>query len=94
MPLSSMGVGTRRRIKGVTGNDAVRKRLGTLGFVEGVEVEIVNTWANRVIGDLNLPENERKIWMIHNGWSKDSPVPGSGLVGPVVLETVTYPAVK
>ena len=51
MPLSSMGVGTRRRIKGVTGNDAVRKRLGTLGFVEGVEVEIVNELnGNLVIG--------------------------------------------
>lgn len=73
-------------------------RLDITDFVKvgknTVEVEIVNTWANRVIGDLNLPENERKIWMIHNGWSKDSPVPGSGLVGPVVLETVTYPAVK
>lgn len=51
MPLSSMGVGTRCRIKGVTGNDAVRKRLGTLGFVEGVEVEIVNELnGNLVIG--------------------------------------------
>ena len=51
MPLSSMGVGTRRRIKGVTGNDAVRKRLGTLGFVAGVEVEIVNELnGNLVIG--------------------------------------------
>jgi len=42
MSLSSIGVGARRRIKGVTGNDAVRKRLGTLGFVEGVEVEVIN----------------------------------------------------
>ena len=51
MPLSSMGVGARRRIKAVTGNDAVRKRLGTLGFVEGVEVEIVNELnGNLVIG--------------------------------------------
>ncbi|MBR5691289.1 MAG: glycoside hydrolase family 2 [Verrucomicrobia bacterium] len=73
-------------------------RLDITDFVKvgknTVEVEIVNTWANRVIGDMNLPENERKIWMLHNGWSKDSPVPDSGLVGPVVLETVTYPVVK
>ena len=51
MPLSSIGVGARRRIKGVTGNDAVRKRLGTLGFVEGVEVEVINELnGNLVIG--------------------------------------------
>ena len=51
MPLSAMSVGTRKRIKGVTGNDAVRKRLGTLGFVEGVEVEVVNELnGNLVLG--------------------------------------------
>ena len=51
MSLSSIGVGARRRIKGVTGNDAVRKRLGTLGFVEGVEVEVINELnGNLVIG--------------------------------------------
>ena len=51
MPLSSMGVGARRMIKGVTGNDAVRKRLGTLGFVEGVEVEVINELnGNLVLG--------------------------------------------
>ena len=51
MSLSSIGVGARRRIKAVTGNDAVRKRLGTLGFVEGVEVEVINELnGNLVIG--------------------------------------------
>ena len=51
MQQSSMSVGSRYRIKGVAGNDAVRKRLGTLGFVEGVEVEIVNELnGNLVIG--------------------------------------------
>ncbi len=51
MQLSSMGAGERRRIKAVTGNDAARKRLETLGFVEGVEVEIVNELnGNLVIG--------------------------------------------
>ena len=41
MPLSMMGVGTRRKIKGITGNDVVRRRLGALGFTEGVTVEVV-----------------------------------------------------
>ena len=51
MPLSMMGVGTRRRIKSVTGNDAVRKHLGSLGFTEGAVVEIVaETGGNLILG--------------------------------------------
>jgi Fe2+ transport system protein FeoA len=49
MPLSSMEIGARRRIKGVTGNDAARKRLEALGFVEGMEGEIVNKVAGNLI---------------------------------------------
>ena len=53
MPLSLMNVGARRRIKGVTGDDAARKRLEALGFVEGMEVEVVNKVAgNLIIGVL------------------------------------------
>ena len=49
MPLSLMDVGARRRIKGVTGDDAARKRLEALGFVEGMEVEVVNKVAGNLI---------------------------------------------
>lgn len=49
MPLSLINVGARRRIKGVTGDDAARKRLEALGFVEGMEVEIVNKVAGNLI---------------------------------------------
>ena len=53
MPLSLVDVGARRRIKGVTGDDAARKRLEALGFVEGMEVEVVNKVAgNLIIGVL------------------------------------------
>ena len=48
MPLSLVDIGARRRIKGVTGDDAARKRLEALGFVEGMEVEVVN----KVVGNL------------------------------------------
>lgn len=51
MKKSSMSVGSRYRIKGVAGNDAVRKRLGTLGFVEGVEMEVIHELnGNLVLG--------------------------------------------
>ena len=49
MPLLSLEIGARRRIKCVTGNDAERKRLEALGFVEGMEVEIVNKVAGNLI---------------------------------------------
>ena len=54
MPLSLMGVGTRQRIKAITGDDAVRRHLGALGFTEGAEVEIVSeTGGNLIIGVMN-----------------------------------------
>ena len=53
MPLSMIGTGKRCRIKAVKGDDAVRHRLGALGFVEGMEVEVVAKVAgNFVIGVL------------------------------------------
>ena len=53
MPLSQIGIGARCRIKGVAGDDAVRHRLGALGFVEGMEVEVVaEVGGNLVIGVL------------------------------------------
>jgi len=53
MPLSQMGVGARRRIREVAGDDAVRHRLGALGFVEGMEVEVVaEVGGNFVVGVL------------------------------------------
>ena len=47
MPLSMMGTGKRCRIKAVKGDDAVRHRLGALGFVEGMEVEVVAKVADK-----------------------------------------------
>ena len=53
MPLSSIGIGKRYRIKDVTGDDAVRHRLGALGFVSGMEVEVVaEVGGNFVVGVL------------------------------------------
>ena len=53
MPLSMIEAGKRCRIKAVTGDDAVRHRLGALGFVEGMEVEVIaEVGGNFVIGVL------------------------------------------
>ena len=49
MPLSMMKPGTVCRIKGLLGNDAVRRLLSDLCFVEGAEVRIVSDLAGSLI---------------------------------------------
>ena len=49
MPLSMMKPGAVCRIKGLLGNDEVRRHLADLGFVEGAEVTIVSDLAGSLI---------------------------------------------
>lgn len=42
MPLTFTNVGETAVIKKVRGNDEVRRFLGSLGFVEGGEIEIIS----------------------------------------------------
>jgi hypothetical protein len=39
-----------------------------------LEIEAVNTWVNRIIGDLNLPKEQRKVKPNYNSWRADSPL--------------------
>ena len=59
--------------------DGLKKGINT------VEVEVVNNWQNRIIGDMRLPEKERKVWMTVNPWNAESPLQPSGLLGPVKI---------
>ncbi|MDR0349358.1 MAG: glycoside hydrolase family 2 [Tannerella sp.] len=51
-----------------------------------IEVEVTTTWVNRLIGDLKLPESERKTWLTTQPWKADSPLQKTGLIGPVWIE--------
>ena len=50
-----------------------------------LEVDITNTWFNRLVFDANQPEDQRKTWTI-NAPHKDAPLRDSGLMGPVCIQ--------
>ena len=57
--------------------------------VNELEVEVVNCWRNRMIGELSMPEEERFTFHSASNVKPDSPMQSSGLLGPVQL--VSYP---
>jgi hypothetical protein len=61
----------------VSGNNLFKQGENTL------EIEVVNNWKNRLIGDQLLPEKERKVVFINSVWKADNPLQESGLRGPV-----------
>jgi len=48
-----------------------------------IEIEVVGTWINRMVGDARLPAPERKVNIV--GLNEKSPLDESGLLGPVKL---------
>jgi hypothetical protein len=50
-------------------------------------IRVANLWPNRMIGDAALPSEKRYTWSSYEPFTKDSPLPASGLLGPVRLRT-------
>ncbi len=50
-----------------------------------IEVEVTNTWINRLVGDLSLPEEKRNTWQLVKYISEKTPLKSSGLLGPVLV---------
>jgi len=61
--------------------DAVKPGRNTL------EIRVANLWPNRMIGDAVLPQAGRFTWSSFQPFTKDSPLPKSGLLGPVTLHS-------
>jgi hypothetical protein len=53
-----------------------------------LEVEVVNTWHNRLVGDKALPAAERHTYLTADTVAKNAPLLPAGLLGPVTLQPV------
>lgn len=53
-----------------------------------IEIEVVNTWRNRMIKDESIPEGERYTWTVVNDVDPDEELTTSGLLGPVSVKMV------
>jgi hypothetical protein len=48
-----------------------------------IEIEVVNTWVNRLIGDSSLPKEERVLNLYNNQWKPTSKLQQAGVTGKV-----------
>ena len=55
----------------------------------GIVIEVTNTWKNRLVGDVNLPKEERTTWASYPWFREAVPLMESGLLGPVRLLSST-----
>ncbi len=50
-----------------------------------IEIDVVNTWVNRLIGDSRLPDDERETWSYYRTHSAKTPLQPSGLLEDVKI---------
>lgn len=63
-------------------SDALKKGNNEL------EIEVVNLWRNQLIKDKQRPEDEKYTWIVIDKITPESKTQPSGLLGPVVIETI------
>lgn len=96
LDLGRVGVMAKVRVNGACAGGVWTPpyRVDITDFVHegrnGVEIEVVNTWVNRLIGESRLPASERRTWCPYTEYGPDSPLQESGLLGPVTLQRVSY----
>ena len=98
--LGDVGVMAEVRINGqeIGGTWMSPFRLNTGDFLKAgenqLEVEVVNVWRNRLIGDKMLPKEERYTWLLVDDIKPGDELQASGLIGPVSIETYEDPKSK
>ena len=55
--------------------------------VNTLEIDVVNTWNNRLAGDAALPAGQRRTFLTSPTVTKDSPLLPAGLLGPVSVRS-------
>jgi hypothetical protein len=55
-----------------------------------LEIEVVNLWRNQLIKDKQRAEEEKYTWLVIDDIKPKSKLQPSGLLGPVVIESVEY----
>ena len=50
-----------------------------------LKIEVVNTWVNRLIGDLNLLKSQQQVYSNVNPYNAQSTLQSSGLIGKVII---------
>lgn len=58
--------------------------------INKLEIKVVNTWFNRLVGDSKLPVGQRKTGPVVFGPGPNSGLESSGLLGPVMIKEVAY----
>jgi hypothetical protein len=58
--------------------------------VNRLKIAVTNTWANRIMGDHNLPEDKRITWTNAPYRLEGKSLLPAGLLGPVTLVKLDY----
>lgn len=56
--------------------------------INSLEIKVINLWPNRLIGDLQPGAKRTWTYVASNFYTADSPLPPSGLLGPVTLSGI------
>ncbi len=59
-----------------------------------LEIEVVNPWNNRLVGDAKLPRAQRFTFLAKDVVTKDAPLLPAGLTGPVTLRVLEHAEVE